>query len=56
MICEVNGCSLSANHGPNREGDIPHSLTDVGKARELLGYKGKILLKEGLNKTLPFLK
>ena len=56
MICEVAGCSLSANHGPNRNGDIPHSLADVGKAKELLGYKGEILLKEGLEKTLPYYK
>lgn len=56
MICEVAGCNLKANHGPNREGDIPHSLADVEKARKLLGYKGKILLKEGLKKTLAFYK
>lgn len=56
MICEVTECNLSANHGPNREGDIPHSLADVGKAKELLGYKGKILLKEGLERALPYYK
>jgi nucleoside-diphosphate-sugar epimerase len=28
----------------------------VGKAKELLSYKGEILLKEGLKKTLPYYK
>lgn len=54
MICEVAGCSVKANHGPNRKGDIPHSLADVEKARGLLGYKGEILLKEGLERTYSF--
>jgi UDP-N-acetylglucosamine 4-epimerase len=54
MICEVTGCSVKANHGPNRAGDIPHSLADVGKAKERLGYTGKILLKEGLERTLAY--
>src|SRR5690606_33650539 len=26
-------------HGPNRQGDIPHSLASVDKARQLLGYE-----------------
>src|SRR5690606_9372130 len=26
-------------HGPNRQGDIPHSLASVDKARRLLGYE-----------------
>ncbi|MBK6564145.1 MAG: SDR family oxidoreductase [Saprospiraceae bacterium] len=54
MICEVTECRLSANHGPNREGDIPHSLADVGKAKKYLGYQGKILLKEGLKRSFSF--
>ncbi|MBK8547491.1 MAG: SDR family oxidoreductase [Saprospiraceae bacterium] len=54
MICEVTECRLSANHGPNREGDIPHSLAYVGKAKKLLAYEGKYLLKEGLEKAFIY--
>lgn len=54
MISEVTGCKLAANHGPNRSGDIPHSLADVSKAREKLGYKGAISLREGLVRSLFF--
>ena len=56
MICEVTGCSDKAIHGPNRAGDIPHSLADVGKARKMLGYEGKININEGLKKSCYFYK
>ena len=35
-------------HGPNRAGDIPHSLASIDKAKELLGYNPKYSLQEGL--------
>ncbi|MBK8547846.1 MAG: SDR family oxidoreductase [Saprospiraceae bacterium] len=56
MICEVTECRLSANHGPNREGDIPHSLADVGKAKKLLDYQGSINIQNGLKKAFSFYK
>lgn len=56
MICEVTGCSVKANHGPNRSGDIPHSLADISKAREKLGFHGSIVLKKGLERSLFFYK
>lgn len=33
------GIELEANYGPNRVGDIPHSLADISKAQNLLGYQ-----------------
>lgn len=38
-------------HGPNRAGDIPHSLACIDKAKELLGYAPKYSLKEGLKEA-----
>ncbi len=35
-------------HGPNRAGDIPHSMASIGKAVRLLGYKPLVLFSEGL--------
>lgn len=35
-------------HGPNRQGDIPHSLASVDKARQLLGYEPTHAIREGL--------
>ena len=34
-----------------RPGDIPHSLASVEKARRILGYAPKILLREGLERS-----
>ena len=31
--------SIEPTHGPNRAGDIPHSLASIDKARRLLGYE-----------------
>jgi UDP-glucose 4-epimerase len=39
--------------GP-REGDIRHSLADIGKAREKLGFEPRTSLPKGLEKTLAF--
>ncbi|MFA9189931.1 SDR family oxidoreductase [Flavobacterium sp. FZUC8N2.13] len=35
-------------HGPNRAGDIPHSLASIDKAKALLGYDPQYSLQEGL--------
>lgn len=35
-------------HGPNRPGDIPHSLASVDKAKTLLGYNPKFSMRDGL--------
>ena len=39
---------IEAKHGPNRAGDIPHSLADISKAHNLLGYSPRFSVKEGL--------
>jgi UDP-N-acetylglucosamine 4-epimerase len=35
-------------YGPNRAGDIPHSLASIDKAKTLLGYDPKFSMQEGL--------
>ena len=35
-------------HGPNRLGDIPHSLASIEKAKSLLGYRPLYSMKDGL--------
>lgn len=39
-------------HGPERIGDVRHSLADVSKARERLGYDPKFDLQTGLEKAI----
>ncbi len=42
--------------GPKREGDIPHSLADISKAKSMLDYKGEINVNAGLEKCLEWYK
>jgi UDP-N-acetylglucosamine/UDP-N-acetylgalactosamine 4-epimerase len=35
-------------HGPERRGDIPHSLASIEKAKRLLGYEPEFNLEQGL--------
>ena len=39
----------AAIHGPERSGDIPHSLADISKAAGLLGYKPTHNVQQGLH-------
>jgi UDP-N-acetylglucosamine 4-epimerase len=39
-------------HGPNRNGDIPHSLASIEKAKKLLKYEPTHNIKDGLKKSV----
>ena len=41
-------------HGPNRAGDIPHSLASIDKAKNLLGYNPKFSIKDGLKEAVDW--
>lgn len=41
-------------HGPDRVGDIPHSLASIDKARNLLGYDPQYNLKAGLREAVKW--
>jgi nucleoside-diphosphate-sugar epimerase len=43
-----------ANYGPERGGDIKHSLADISKAEAGLGYKPKVDFEEGLRRTVEW--
>lgn len=45
---------VEPKHGPNRAGDIPHSMASVGKAVRLLGYKPLVLFPEGLKRAVEW--
>ena len=45
---------LEPSHGPNRAGDIPHSLASIAKARRLLGYDPKFSIREGLKEAVKW--
>ena len=41
-------------HGPNRPGDIPHSMASIGKAVRLLGYNPVVRFSEGLQRAVEW--
>lgn len=41
-------------HGPNREGDIPHSLASIDKAKKLLNYNPQYSLQKGLEEAIKW--
>lgn len=48
--------AIEPTHGPNRAGDIPHSLASVEKARRLLGYDPKFSMRQGLEQACKWYK
>nr|WP_288836958.1 SDR family oxidoreductase [uncultured Flavobacterium sp.] len=47
-VYDAKIADVTVVHGPNRAGDIPHSLASIDKAKELLGYNPQYSLQEGL--------
>jgi len=46
--------TLEILHGPNRVGDIPHSLASIEKARRLLDYNPQFSLRDGLKEAVKW--
>ena len=51
-----SGSNLKPVFGPNRKGDVKHSLADISKAKSLLNYHPSVSVKEGLKKTFDWYK
>jgi UDP-N-acetylglucosamine 4-epimerase len=45
---------IQIKYGPNRAGDIPHSLASIDKARNLLNYNPQYSLKQGLQEAVKW--
>lgn len=41
-------------YGPNRKGDVPHSLASIDKARTLLGYSPEFSMEKGLQEAVKW--
>lgn len=54
---EVTGNpDVTADYKDLRPGDVKHSLADITRARELLGFEPKVDLREGLARTIDWWK
>ena len=46
--------NINIIHGPERKGDIPHSLASIEKAKTILGYSPSFNLEKGLNEAVEW--
>jgi len=54
LLKKLTGYSGSVKYGPEREGDIKHSLADISWAEKQFGYKPKVNFEEGLRRTVEW--
>ena len=45
---------IETTYGPNRIGDIPHSLASIDKAKKLLGYAPQFSMQQGLQQAVTW--
>jgi UDP-N-acetylglucosamine 4-epimerase len=55
LKAETNS-NTEVTYGPNRLGDIEHSLADISKANDRIGYLPEIDINEGLKRTVAWFK
>ena len=53
---KIAGSSLTPVYGPERKGDVKHSMADINKAKQLLLYKPLYTTEQGLKKTFEWYK
>lgn len=56
QLREISSVDVSAIYGPERSGDVKHSLADISKAKEFLNYSPSVSIKEGLKITYEWFK
>jgi UDP-N-acetylglucosamine 4-epimerase len=55
-IKEYSSSDIEAIYGPNRPGDIPHSLADISKIKSNLDYQVNVTVDQGLKKSFEYYK
>jgi UDP-N-acetylglucosamine/UDP-N-acetylgalactosamine 4-epimerase len=54
ILKQIAGSDLVAKYGPERKGDVKHSLADISKAFDLLGYSCSTTVTDGLKITFEW--
>ena len=54
VLKKLTGYSGEPKHGPEREGDVKHSLADLSLAKTHLGYQPAVNFEEGLGRTVEW--
>ena len=50
------GVDLSPQHVDSRLGDVRHSLADISRAGKFIGYRPRVTIEEGLERTVTWFK
>src|SRR5271154_5692088 len=54
VLKKLTGYPGEVKHGPDRAGDVKHSLADLSRADKHLGYKPQVNFEEGLRRTVDW--
>jgi UDP-N-acetylglucosamine/UDP-N-acetyl-alpha-D-glucosaminouronate 4-epimerase len=54
MLKQIIGFPGEVKYGPDRAGDVKHSLADLARAEKHLGYKPQVKFEEGLRRTIDW--
>jgi len=54
LLSKITGKDIKPDYKEPRQGDVLHSLADISKIGNVLGYFPKVLFKEGLEKTVDW--
>ncbi len=54
ILCELTGYRGQPAYAAPRSGDIRHSLADIRRAQDLLGYRPAVDFREGLRRTVEW--
>jgi UDP-N-acetylglucosamine 4-epimerase len=53
-ICDITGIDLQPSYREERKGDVRHSLANVSKAQQLIGYQPAVTIQKGLQTTVEW--
>lgn len=56
VLKKLTGFKGELKYGPERAGDVKHSLADLTASQKHLGYKPKVNFEEGLRRTIEWYK
>ena len=54
ILKAATGYAGEVKYAPERGGDVKHSLADIGRAKECLGYEPVVQFREGLERTVAW--
>jgi UDP-glucose 4-epimerase len=53
-LSKLTNFSKDPKFGPERAGDVKHSLADISSAKKHLGYNPQVGFEEGLSRTVAW--